>query len=1321
MSGIHEQRKPNPVVKANFLSKWFFIWTREILIKGLRRNLDPADLYAPDPSLESCNVSSYLLGFWEQELHRSKPSVLRMIFRAYGWSFIPSSIVYSILTIAVHTTQPLMLGGLVSFFSESSVNISKHSAYMYAMGVVLCSLISGLFYHPFMKYLFRVGSRVRLACTGLVYRKFLRVSVAADTSGVSGYAIALMATDLPTFNEAFYNFHELWRGPLEGAVFVYIIYQLIGWPAIVGLAAILAFIPLQAWAARANGRYKRKSAEFGDDRVKLMNEIIAAIQLIKMYAWEKSFGKLIAKVRKKEMKAIRGSTYIYAGLQCTGMISKLSLFLSLVTYVFTGDIVTAQKVFIVSSYYDHLNDSLLHSWPLAINMWVETFVVANRVKDFLFQHENPSDGGVDNIKTPDESPDHGNFYGRNHNPKAKVKSILIQKLTASWDQASQEKRHRHIEGVSFQASDQQFLGIVGTVGAGKSTLLQAILGELDIISGSVELNGVLSYAPQEPWIMKGTLRENILFTEPFDEQRYQEVLRVCHLDKDVEHLPGGDAARIGEGGASLSGGQKARVSLARAVYRKADIYLLDDPLSAVDSHVSKMLLDRCLNKFLANKIRILVTHRVQLLRHVDHLVLLEGGRISVQGKYDALRKLINFRMSVANDVEVAKLRAMRTDSVYEDPEPRKSLTQEEHLDRDKLEQQFKEQQDKGSVKLKTYRAYLRELGHPLVVAIILILFVVARVSEATMDIFLSKWATWEETEPNLHEPVPEYHRTRMHMVTLYTILILSTLIFYVLRTFGFFAMTLRISLRIHNDLFQGIIRACMNFFTVATSGRILNRFSSDILAIDVNLPQSLMDSIEFVVNALAVLAVVSTANIWLLIPAIVVVALLYGCRCLYIGASRSLKRIETITRSPIYSHTNTTFRGLATIRALDGKKRMEERFHYYQNENTSALYLYVSINRAFAFWTDLICVLYIAAVTFSFLIFDSRRGYYSGDVGLAITQSMNLVLMCQAGMRQTVELENMMTSVERVLEYANIPSEPAYETPESVKLPKTWPSGGQLEFRDLRLRYNNHGPYVLKGLNFTIRGEEKIGIVGHTAAGKSSIAQALFRLAHNDGHIAIDGYDTSDLGLHDLRSRISIIPQDPVLFSGSLRFNLDPFEEKSDEELWHALEAVNMKAFVSNLKDGLWCRLHDNGANFSLGQRQLVCLARALLRQNKILIMDEATANVDPETDHLIQAAIHSRFAHCTVLTIAHRLHTVMDNDRVMVVDMGRVVELGHPHELLHNRHGYLHRFVEKTGVGTAQHLRYLAEQSYRKRVLGHKKPEVESSVLDTGLKGTTL
>jgi ATP-binding cassette, subfamily C (CFTR/MRP), member 4 len=398
------------------------------------------------------------------------------------------------------------------------------------------------------------------------------------------------------------------------------------------------------------------------------------------------------------------------------------------------------------------------------------------------------------------------------------------------------------------------------------------------------------------------------------------------------------------------------------------------------------------------------------------------------------------------------------------------------------------------------------------------------------------------------------------------------------------------------------------------------------------------------------MVLVSIVNVYFIIPTVAIGVILYGARHIYVSASRNIKRVESITRSPIYAHTNATLQGLSTIRAFKAEESVRRNFNNHMDHNSSAWFMFWTITRGFAFWLDVICVLYIAVITYAFLQMDASK-IPGGNVGLAITQIIGLIGMTQWGIRQTSELENQMVSVERVLEYAELPSEEQSGNKVKTKAPHDWPSKAEIEFKDLSLFYNDETKPAINSLNFSIKSQEKIGIVGRTGSGKSSIIQALFRMPRIEGKIEIDGVDTQSLSLVELRKNISIIPQDPILFSGSLRSNLDPFEENKDDAIWNVLDQVELKETVSSLAGGLEAKISDGGSNFSLGQRQLICLGRALLRKNKILVLDEATASVDYETDSLIQKTITTEFADCTVLTIAHRLHTVRISQKLNNID----------------------------------------------------------------------
>ncbi|XP_052864944.1 ATP-binding cassette sub-family C member 4-like [Anopheles cruzii] len=1464
---IHDlRREANPVTRANLVSWYTFWWLKNLFQTGLKRPIEETDIYDTLSQHQSAQLAFEFERQWKQERKRNQqsPSFLRVICRIYWRHILGYGSMYTIVDLMARILQPQCLGGLVSYFAPGQSTIGKREAYYYATGIILCSFVPVAIFHHFILYIFQIGMKIRVACCSLLYKKALRITKAAATDGMTGQVINLMSNDVAKFDIATGFVHDIWKGLIELLVLGYFIYQQIGVTGLFGIAFLLSFIPLQAWLGKKAATFRLKTANRTDRRIQFMNEIIQGIQVIKMYAWEGSFSRTVDRIRRKEVAGIRGTLFIRAGLLSFNLVSRVAIFLSLCAYVLHGNAFTAKKVFIVTSYFNWLYSSMLHFWPLALTSVHEGLVSIRRIEGFLLLAEKKfqpaAAAGRKGAPVPgagqDESelqlltglggPGAANANGgmavvdggppkskRFVNRKAVTRhGIFMRDGTALWEKEPARDsdgllRGNGLRGVTLAVERGTPCVVVGPVGCGKSTLLQVALGELELDEGRLDVNGSVSYAPQEPWLFEGTVKNNIVFTEDYQEKRYREVVRVCALERDFRLLPAGDQTVVGERGISLSGGQRARVSLARAVYRRADIYLLDDPLSAVDTHVGKHIFEQCILQYLKDKVCVLVTHQLQYLKDIDHVVLMNVGRVEAQGAFralaatgkfsalqdqtqdvqepppggeldddasplDATQGKDNGRPSLRHSDSVGSGGGIEYDTIgnsidsgsawgttggtdsrrnrrltfgfnFLQPtvQPTPAQHQPAHQQHQSLYQPSpfssssmvfdgfderpnpaavanghpgtvgKESQLTGQVGWRVYRSFFQAVESNLLLALAVALFLLAQASMSGLDYYISQWVNWEEyvsalerlranvsavapegagagndtsdpTDPLL--PIPAKlagsiftRMSRHEYILTYGIAMLLMFGLSLSRSFLFFYVCLRATIRLHDRLFRGITRATMYFFNTNPSGRILNRFSRDIGCIDTFLPFAMMDCILFFVEFSAIIVLVAVVNSWLLLPTAVMGIAFYCLRHVYTNTARSIKRVEASTRSPIFSHANASFQGLTTIRAFGVEKILADEFDKHQDLNTSAWYLFLATTRAFAQWLEMVCVLYIAVVTLSFLVVEDSM---SGNVGLAITQVFNLIFMCQWGMRQTAELENQMTSVERVLEYAEVQPEPPLETSPKHAPGAGWPAAGAIRFEQFSLRYSPHAAMVLRDLNLAVGAGEKIGIVGRTGAGKSSLIQALFRLAVNEGLVYVDGVDIGTLGLHDLRRRISIIPQDPILFSGTVRENLDPFRQHADTELWTALGQVELKGTVQAMEGGLDGRMADGGANFSMGQRQLVCLARAILRRNRILILDEATANVDPETDKLIQRTIREQFGDCTVLTIAHRLHTVMDSDRVLVMDAGRVVEFSHAHELLQRTSGALKRLVGQTEPATADALAQMALESYQRRRL---------------------
>ncbi|XP_012278420.1 probable multidrug resistance-associated protein lethal(2)03659 isoform X2 [Orussus abietinus] len=1378
--------KKNPVETANPINKLFFWWTLQLFWRGSRSDLKLSDIYAPLKSHESEKLGDRLERAWMDELEKKKrensvgkdgkkkptlkskePSLMRVLIRIFGLSNLYHTISVFIYAVVLRTFQPICQGWIIGYFSGSgsSETTEKQEVFLYAALLIVSVAVSITMMHQTYVASLVLGMRIRIACSSLVYRKTLRLSQSALNDTAAGQVVNLLSNDMNRFELLFIYLPSVWVMPFQIVVVGYVMWQSVGISCLVGIGVLFALsIPVQGYLSNLGGKFRGRIATKTDRRVQLMAELINGIQVVKMYAWEIPFQKIVSMTRASEMNVIRYSSYL-RGLFLSIMViaERVVLYFTLLVFVLSGNTLTAQITFVLASYFNILQLTMAICFPQAVILAGEAIVSVRRLQEFLL---------LDEVQRPEESHTtkerkaSGEIVIRNGVPKKdepenkKPATIVFDRASATWVSGQLPST---LHDVSVTIDGGKLCTFVGAVGSGKSSVLSVLLKELPLGAGSVQLlqkellrpedpsnsrrfymdnpDLKISYCCQDPWLYVATVRDNILFGQPFNKTRYQEVARACALLKDFGQLPNGDLTMVGERGTSLSGGQRARVNLARAVYRQADVYLLDDPLSAVDPHVGQHLFKECIQGFLAGKTRILVTHQLQYLKEADLIAILDHGMIKLQGTYDELcaanedftemlEKIQQDEEEVEDAVEdndrgesaaERKPNLVRRCSRRESRASSRGRQSLRNVEEDSLSvgaSSAGEEMAKGRMSNKIYAQYFKAGGSTLSVVLIIGIFVLGQVASSGSDYWVSCWTTFEAVRFELSEPgivtESEYNRvvndsflsflglldedgllSTDNAIYIYTFCIVACTVFVLLRNFLLMRLCTSASRNLHDSMFANMLQTTMKFFNANPSGRILNRFSKDIGAMDELLPKTLLDALQIFGVMIGILVLVVIVNPWMIISIVVITGVLYVAQIHFKRTVQSLKRIEGIAKSPLFSHVSASLDGLTTIRSC-GKETeitLRKEFDKLQDTHTGVWYLLIICSEAFGFFLDLIACIFIAFVTFSFVLMDPGE-VFGGNVGLAISQALILIGMLQYGVRQGIEVVSQMTSVERVLQYTNLPK----ETWSGDKKPPSdnWPSEGRINMKQLRMSYGKDDPPVLKDLNVEIQPGWKVGIVGRTGAGKSSLIWALFRLSGDglSGEVLIDDVDAGSIPLQTLRPRISIIPQEPILFSESLRYNLDPFGLYPDAKLWDVLREVELSNF------GLDQQVSGGGSNFSVGQRQLICLARAILRNNRILVLDEATANIDPRTDSFIQNTIRTKFSNCTVLTIAHRLDTIIDSDRVIVMDSGRMVEFGIPYELLRdNPNGPFSEMVQNTGKGMASNLFQIAERTYERNV----------------------
>ncbi|KAG0083944.1 hypothetical protein BGZ92_010324 [Podila epicladia] len=1383
---------PASIERANPLSYFSFNWIQPLLIKGWSQTIVETDLDQLSKNDHVKRITDRLLQEWtketEKKLRKSKqgekpkrPNLYLVLWRCFGFYF-SLSLFTGILESVCKISEAILMGYVIRFFDSKDMSTKEGMAY--ALGLFLVTLFHGTMHHHYFFPTMRTGMWIRQSLISLMYRKCLTLSTSSSIA--TGTIVNLISNDVQPFENATPFMLYAIIGPLEMLAVMIFLWKEIGVACLSGLLVFALLMPIQTLFSRHFGTIRNKTVNARDDRIRTLSDVFSGIELVKLCAWEVPFQEKILMLRKVELRYIwKANMMRAANMAIYFFFQPLIALFVFVTYWLLDQTLRPDKVFVSLTLFNVMRLTMTSFFPKALETIAETRVSVRRITDFMLLPELRSIENEFQTKTdsPEDQPG-GPEISETSVEKVLDPSVLLEMRDASfsWTVATSEKneilelsakekeqqeeleKEKAIHGgsagkgiaaihspkrailnnVNMTLRRDELLAIVGPVGCGKSSFCMALLQEMPLVSGSFALakqdkgRVKMSYSAQSPWIFAGTIRSNILFGSQFDQARYDRVIKACELTRDISLFPQGDSTIIGEKGVTLSGGQRARVSLARAAYRDSDVYILDDPLSAVDPKVGRALFENCINGLLKDKARVLVTHQLQYIKDCETVIVLEQGKVTHTGRVDqvmqeevVVEKVIDDGQSIrsvktrAKFVDVLREFAKKAPEVVDDDVPmvdgkeeikasgsvgdalkrvksRLSHTSEtETLGEDEGEEVEKnltvEEVQEGDTPMKVYFDFFRMGSSGFRLFLCFMSLAAAQSILVAGDFFLTTWAkaTKEEQE-------------RSYYPTIFGVFVLSTIIMTLARSFLFFYCVSESSRNIFNAMLDALLKTGIDFFHANPHGRVLNRFSKDMANCDEMLPYTFFDAVQIVFMLFGSVVVVCIVNAWIVIAIPFLFAGFIGLRAVYIKTSRQVKRIDSQTRSPIYSKLSETLDGLTSVRAFGVGERFMGRFVDAQEANGRAFFTYLICARWLGFRLDALSALFLGITAVACVaVRDSQE---AALVGLALNYVTQLSGELQWAVRQSVEAAILMVSVERMMEYAAVKPEESdrrrFNPDGSSVIPNGWPAEAKVSFTDMSLTYPRGDGPVLKNISLDFKAGEKIGIVGRTGAGKSSLIGALFRLVEtttgnppHPGGISIDGIDISQIGMHDLREKMAIIPQEPFLFRGTLRFNLDPLGLHQDADIWAALEAAELKRMVDGLEGGLDAVVDDNGKNFSIGERQLLSLARAVLRRSKIIVMDEATANVDLQSDRMIQKAIHSQFAGATVFTIAHRLNTVIgDYDRILVLDQGQVMEFGEPWELLQEEKGWFRGMVAGTGAENEAALTKVAKDLWESR-----------------------